>query len=157
LRHLGKMRQPLKTSYFGGFVTHSIFDKKDIMANKVKSLLQIRRILQLLEESRSKRFISREVGVSRNTVDYYEKRVKVSGLTLSQLLLLKDGELSQFIVIAQYPEAFKLSDFDDVIVSSLGHFSVYYKYNLNAIIIMAFWDNRQDTKDLLNHITLSKN
>jgi transposase len=93
----GKLRQPLKTSYFGGFVTHSIFDKKDSMANKVKSMLQIRRILQLLEESRSKRFISREVGVSRNTVDYYEKRVKVSGLTLSQLLLLKDGELSQFI------------------------------------------------------------
>ncbi|MBV5343667.1 hypothetical protein JZU68_08730 [bacterium] len=67
------------------------------MANKVKSMLQVRRILQLLEESRSKRFISREVGVSRNTVDYYEKRVKVSGLTLSQLLLLKDGELSEFI------------------------------------------------------------
>ena len=60
-------------------------------------------------------------------------------------------------VIAQYPEAFKLSDFNDVRVSSLGHFSVFYKYNLNAIIIMAFWDNRQDPKDLLNHITVSKN
>lgn len=28
--------------------------KKDVMANKVKGMLQIRRILQLLEESRSK-------------------------------------------------------------------------------------------------------
>ena len=82
---------------FSGFVTHSIFDKKDVMANKVKGMLQIRRILQLLEESRSKRSISRDMGISRNTVDYYEQRVKVSGLTLAQLLLLKDAELAQFI------------------------------------------------------------
>jgi len=67
------------------------------MANKVKGMLQIRRILQLLEESRSKRSISRDMGISRNTVDYYEQRVKVSGLTLTQLLLLKDSELAQFI------------------------------------------------------------
>jgi len=67
------------------------------MANKVKSMLQIRRILQLLEESRSKRSISRDMGISRNTVDYYKQRVKVSGLTLAQLLLLKDAELAQFI------------------------------------------------------------
>jgi len=37
------------------------------------------------------------MGISRNTVDYYEQRVKVSGLTLTQLLLLKDSELAQFI------------------------------------------------------------
>lgn len=67
------------------------------MANKVKGMLQIRRILQLLEESRSKRSISRDMGISRNTVDYYEQRIKVSGLTLTQLLLLRDGELSEFI------------------------------------------------------------
>jgi transposase len=88
----------VKTHFiFGGFVTHIIFDKKDVMANKVKGMLQIRRVLQLLEENRSKRFISRELGISRNTVDCYEQRVKVSGLTLTQLLLLKDGELAQFI------------------------------------------------------------
>ena len=60
-------------------------------------------------------------------------------------------------VISLHPEAFKLSDFNDVRVSSLGHFSIYYKYNHNAIIIMAFWDNRQDPKDLLDHILQSKN
>jgi len=88
---------PVIAFRISGFVTHSIFDKKDVMANKVKGMLQIRRILQLLEESRSKRSISRDMGISRNTVDYYEQRVKVSGLTLTQLLLLKDGELAQFI------------------------------------------------------------
>lgn len=79
--------------------------KKDIMANKVKSMLQIRRILQLLEEGRSKRFISREISVSRNTVDYYEQRVKVSGLTLTQLLLLRDGELAEFIYNSKVTQA----------------------------------------------------
>ena len=67
------------------------------MANKVKGMLQIRRVLQLLEDNRSKRFISRELGISRNTVDRYAARVKLSGLTVGQLLLLRDGELSQFI------------------------------------------------------------
>ena len=67
------------------------------MANKVKGMLQIRRVLQLLEENRSKRFISRELGISRNTVDRYAHRIQPSGLTVGQLLLLRDGELSQFI------------------------------------------------------------
>jgi len=75
------------------------------MANKVKSMLQIRRILQLLEEGRSKRFISREMGISRNTVDYYQQRVKVSGLTLTQLLLLRDGELAEFIYNSRATQA----------------------------------------------------
>ena len=75
------------------------------MANKVKGMLQIRRILQLLEESRSKRSISRDMGISCNTVDSYEQRVKVSGLTLTQLLLLKDGELAQFIYIPSTTKA----------------------------------------------------
>jgi len=60
-------------------------------------MLQIRRILQLLEDNRSKRFIARELEISRNTVDRYVQRVRLSGLTLGQLLLLRDGELSQFI------------------------------------------------------------
>lgn len=67
------------------------------MANKVKTMLQIRRILQLLEDNRSKRFISRELNISRNTVDYYQRKAKTSGLSLHQLLQLKDGELGQFI------------------------------------------------------------
>jgi plasmid stabilization system protein ParE len=58
-------------------------------------------------------------------------------------------------IIAQFPEAFKLSDFNDVRVSSLGHFSIFYKYSLNQIIIMAFWDNRQDPQELLYLISKS--
>lgn len=67
------------------------------MANKTINMLQIRRVLQLLDEGRSKRFVSREVGISRNTIDSYENKFHLSGLSLHQLLQLKDAELSQFI------------------------------------------------------------
>ena len=65
--------------------------EKDTMANKVKGMLQIRRILQLLEDNRSKRFIARELEISRNTVYRYVQRVRLSGLTVGQLLILRDG------------------------------------------------------------------
>jgi transposase len=70
------------------------------MANKVLTMLQVKRILQLLEEGRSKREAARQLQVSRNTVDYYARRFNYSGLTLSQLLLLNDTDLAKFV----YPE-----------------------------------------------------
>lgn len=40
-------------------------------------------------------------------------------------------------------------------MSAMGHFSIFYKYNHTAIIIIAFWDNRQDPKVLLAAISSS--
>ncbi|MDX9704068.1 MAG: IS21 family transposase [Candidatus Auribacterota bacterium] len=73
------------------------------MANKVLTMLQVRRILQLLEEGRSKREAARQLGLSRNTIDHYAGRFKRCGLTLSQLLLLNDTDLAKFV----YPEQAK--------------------------------------------------
>jgi DNA-binding CsgD family transcriptional regulator len=42
------------------------------MANKLMSMLQVRRILQLLSDGHSKREVSRQTGASRNTIDSYE-------------------------------------------------------------------------------------
>ena len=70
------------------------------MANKVLTMLQVRRILQLLEQGHSKREASRQLDVSRNTIDFYARRFKLSGLTLSQLLGLNDVDLAKFV----YPE-----------------------------------------------------
>jgi hypothetical protein len=67
------------------------------MANKTLSMLQIRKMLQLMEEGRSKRLISRELGISRGTVDSYEHKVRISGLTLHQLLCLRDPEIFSFL------------------------------------------------------------
>lgn len=70
------------------------------MANKVLTMLQVRRILQLLEQGYSKREAARQLEVSRNTIDFYARRFKFSGLTLSQLLGLNDVDLAKFA----YPE-----------------------------------------------------
>ena len=52
-------------------------------------------------------------------------------------------------VIMKNPEAFKMADFPETRVSSLGHFSIVYKVTETQLIITAFWDNRQDPKELL--------
>ena len=56
-------------------------------------------------------------------------------------------------VISKNPEAFKETEIDDVRESAMGHFSLYYKITPDQIIVMAFWDNRQDLKKLLKAIT----
>jgi plasmid stabilization system protein ParE len=56
-------------------------------------------------------------------------------------------------VISKNPEAFKESEIDEVHESAMGHFSLYYKINSDQIIVMSFWDNRQDPKKLLKAIS----
>ena len=56
-------------------------------------------------------------------------------------------------VISKNPEAFKETEIDEVRESAMGHFSLYYKITPELIIVMAFWDNRQDPKKLLNAIS----
>lgn len=51
--------------------------------------------------------------------------------------------------IAETPFIYKAIDFNDVRVTSIENFSIYYKVTHEAIIVMAFWDNRQDPKKLL--------
>jgi transposase len=63
------------------------------MANKTLKMLQIRRILQLLQEGRSKRQIAKDLSISRNTIDEYQDKYISSGQTLAQLLSLQDHAL----------------------------------------------------------------
>jgi transposase len=64
------------------------------MANKLKTMLQIRRILQLIEQGVSLRGISRELSMSFNTVKKYQQIVEKNELSNEQLLLLDDSALS---------------------------------------------------------------
>jgi toxin YoeB len=48
------------------------------------------------------------------------------------------------------PRAGKNTDFENIRVSVLGYFSILYKFSETRIIIVAFWDNRQDPKKLLS-------
>ena len=56
-------------------------------------------------------------------------------------------------VITNNPEAFKESEIDNIRESAMGHFSLYYKITAEQLIVMAFWDNRQDPKKLLKAIS----
>lgn len=56
-------------------------------------------------------------------------------------------------VISKNPEAFKETEFVEVRESAMGHFSLYYKITADQIIVMGFWDNRQDPKKLLKTIS----
>jgi plasmid stabilization system protein ParE len=56
-------------------------------------------------------------------------------------------------VISRNPEAFKETEMNEVRESAMGHFSLYYKITPDQIIVMAFWDNRQDLKKLLKSIS----
>jgi plasmid stabilization system protein ParE len=75
--------------------------------------------------------------VKRNgTTTYAEKLIKLTA--------------EQINVIQSNPKLFKKADFLETYVSALGHFSIFYKFNKDLLIITAFWDNRQDPKKLLD-------
>ncbi|WP_082591999.1 type II toxin-antitoxin system RelE/ParE family toxin [Candidatus Symbiothrix dinenymphae] len=73
---------------------------------------------------------------ARNQSTEYSKKVK----------LKIDAVIN---VLKTHPRAGRNTDFADVRISPLGNFSILYKLNASAIIIVAFWDNRQDPNTLL--------
>lgn len=77
-----------------------------------------------------------EYWVNRNKSNTYSKK----------LLKLVSKRTEQ---LAKSPFTCKKADFKDTRVASLGNFSLFYKVTDEAIIITAFWDNRQNPKKLL--------
>ena len=71
------------------------------MANKTINMLQVRRIIQLKEQGKSNRQIAREVGLSRDTVSEYIRRIEKTGIDLGDLFVLDDEQLSMHIYPAQ--------------------------------------------------------
>jgi hypothetical protein len=46
------------------------------------------------------------------------------------------------------------TDFENVRVSLISHFSLFYKANKDNIIIVGIWDNRRNPEDLRKNIEL---
>jgi len=67
------------------------------MARQPLTMLQIRRILQLLKEGKSKRAIAQSLGSGRHTIDGYVSRISGSGLSLDALLKLADADLADLL------------------------------------------------------------
>lgn len=55
--------------------------------------------------------------------------------------------------IANNPEIYKQTEVSGYRVSVLENFSIYYQVTDDAILIAAFWDNRQDPDRLLDILT----
>lgn len=85
-------------------------------------------------------------------LEYWVKRNKSNAYS-KKLIKLVTERTNQ---IAETPFIYKSTDFKDIRIASLGNFSIYYKVNMDSIIITAFWDNRQNPEKLLK-ILQSKN
>lgn len=85
----------------------------------------------------------------REILKYWTERNK-STIYAEKLIEITAKHLK---VISKNPEAFKETEIDEVRESAMGHFSLYYKIIPDQIIVMAFWDNRQNPKKLLNAIS----
>jgi DNA-binding MarR family transcriptional regulator len=68
------------------------------MANKSISMSKLRHLLQLYVQGRSKKLISEQTGIARNTLKKYIKEFSEAGLTLEALLALSDKELEDLFV-----------------------------------------------------------
>jgi toxin YoeB len=79
-------------------------------------------------------------------LEYWVKRNKSN--TYSKKLIGLVAEKTK--QVAQTPFIYKSADFQDIRVTSMGNFSIFYKVTEELIIISAFWDNRQDPTKLLS-------
>lgn len=78
-------------------------------------------------------------------LEYWVKRNKSTRYSKKLIRLVAERTKQ----IAKSPLIYKATDHNDVRVASLGNFSIYYKVTDQSIIITAFWDNRQNSKKLL--------
>lgn len=86
----------------------------------------------------------------REVLKYWTKR---NGSTSYAERLIKITA-SQIQIILSHPESFKSTNYTGTRESAIGHFSIYYKLTKDKLIITAFWDNRQDPKNLLEYIKI---
>ena len=63
---------------------------------------------------------------------------------------LSDLVWNHTFFLSQNPYASTESNFPDIRRASLGPFSLFFKVYQNELLIMAFWDNRQDPEKLRN-------
>lgn len=85
----------------------------------------------------------------REILKYWTERNK----STSYALTLIDLIAKHLKVISKNPEAFKETELENIRESAMGHFSLYYTFTDDQIIVLAFWDNRQDPKKLIKAIS----
>jgi plasmid stabilization system protein ParE len=85
----------------------------------------------------------------REVFQYWNERNKT--ITYSEKLI--EITRRHLEVISKNPRAFQETEIPNLRESAMGHFSLYYKFTEEYIVVVAFWDNRQDPKNLLKLIS----
>ena len=86
----------------------------------------------------------------REVLRYWAKRNKSIAYPKKLIAQIKD----RVATISKMPFSFKEADFPNARVSSMGHFSIFFKVEDQRIVITAFWDNR-DNPDKLEKVILN--
>jgi plasmid stabilization system protein ParE len=84
----------------------------------------------------------------RLILQYWTTRNKSSVFAKKLISLIAD----QLQIISDNPLIFKQTEIESIRESAMGHFSLYYTFNAEQIIVMALWDNRQDPEKLLSDL-----
>ncbi|MDX6188736.1 type II toxin-antitoxin system RelE/ParE family toxin [Flavobacterium sp. Fl-318] len=80
----------------------------------------------------------------RKILIYWTKRNKST--TYSKRLISEIADRTYFL--SNNPETFIQTNRSDIRTSTLGHYNIFYKTTLNELVIIAFWDSRQNPKTL---------
>ena len=81
--------------------------------------------------------------------DYWNERNKSNSYSIK--LNTKIKERTTLLKIT--PEIGKRTEFKNTYTVSLGHYSIFYQFDSSKVIITAFWDNRQNPRKLLKHLS----
>lgn len=79
-------------------------------------------------------------------LEYWANRNK-SSIYSKKLIGLVSRRTKQ---ISLEPFSYQLTDIKDIRIASLEVFSIFYRVTDTQIIIVAFWDNRQDPEKLFD-------
>jgi transposase len=82
------------------------------MAGKILRMSQLKQVLQMHKQGKSKKEISRTVGISRNTLKSYLSRFAVMESEIEQLLKMEDNELEKMFFPGS--PSYKESRYDDL-------------------------------------------
>lgn len=78
--------------------------------------------------------------------DYWNERNKSKGYSKK----LNRSITERIELLKVNPEIGKATEFENLRMISMGHYSIIYDLIKSQIFIVAFWDNRQEPEKLLN-------
>lgn len=82
----------------------------------------------------------------REVLEFWVSRTKSNTYSLKLLSKIE----SRIKTLLQFPFEYPETSYPEVRVAAMNHYSIFYKVADDRIIILAFWDNRQDPKKLLS-------